>query len=219
MSTEKLSWPVIDYTGKEAGTIALDPEVFGLEKVNEFAIQAAVKTYLANRRQATAKTKVRSEVSGSGKKPWKQKGTGRARIGSIRSPLWRHGGTVFGPTGNQNYKLKLNKKINDLAVRSAFTDKANDKALIVLTDAPFASHLTKDFAKALKAINGGDKKTLLVLGEFDENLILAARNIPNVKIVDAGNVSVYDIVDSESLVIVKNALPVDIAEASAKEAE
>lgn len=213
MSNEKINWPVVDYEGKEIGTIELNAEVFGLPEINEYAIQAAVKTDLANRRQATAKTKNRTEVAGSGKKLWKQKGTGRARMGNIRSPLWRHGGIVFGPTGKQNFKLKLNRKINDLAVRSAFTDKANDKALVILTDAPFGSHKTKDFAKALKAINGGDKKTLLVLGKADENLILAARNLPNVKIVGSDNVSVYDIVNNQSLVIVKNAL----AEAKAAE--
>ncbi len=217
MSSEKLNWPVVDFAGKQVGSIELDPEVFGLKDVNVYAIQAAVRTSLANSRQATAKTKVRSVVQGSGRKLWKQKGTGRARVGNIRSPLWRHGGTVFGPTGNQNYKLKLNKQVNDLAVRSALSDKANDKALIVLTDTPFTSSKTKDFVKALKAINGGDKKTLLVLGEYDEKLELAARNLPNVKIVDGSDVSAYDVVDSQSLVIVKNALPQD-EKAEAKEA-
>ena len=133
---ETMNWPVVDYSGKEIGEVSLDKFVFGLseEEQNAYAVQAAVKTYLANRRQATAKTKNRSEVSGSGKKLWKQKGTGRARMGNIRSPLWRHGGVVFGPRGNQNYKLKLNKKVNDLAVRSALSDKALNKELIVLTD-------------------------------------------------------------------------------------
>ena len=121
---ETMNWPVVDYSGKEIGEVSLDKFVFGLseEEQNAYAVQAAVKTYLANRRQATAKTKNRSEVSGSGKKLWKQKGTGRARMGNIRSPLWRHGGVVFGPRGNQNYKLKLNKKVNDLAVRSALSE-------------------------------------------------------------------------------------------------
>ena len=101
---ETMNWPVVDYSGKEIGEVSLDKFVFGLseEEQNAYAVQAAVKTYLANRRQATAKTKNRSEVSGSGKKLWKQKGTGRARMGNIRSPLWRHGGVVFGPRGNQN---------------------------------------------------------------------------------------------------------------------
>lgn len=206
MSEKKIVLPVVDYTGKEIANVDLDGEIFGLEKINEFAIQAAVKTYLANRRQATAKTKVRSEVSGSGKKLWKQKGTGRARMGSVRSPLWRHGGTVFGPTGNQNYKLRLNKRVNDLALRSALTDKVNSKELIILTDKPFDSHRSKDFAKALKAINGGDKKTLLVVAVLDDNLLLAARNIANLKIVPTDNLSVYDIVNSQSVIILKNAL-------------
>lgn len=205
---EKIEWPVVDYTGAQIGSVNLDPNAFGLEadEIHAYAIQAAVKTYLANCRQATAKTKVRSEVSGSGKKLWRQKGTGRARMGDRRSPIWVHGGTVFGPTGNQNFKLKLNKKVNALALSSALSDKVLDNALVVLTDAPFESHRTRDFAKALKAINGGDKKTLLVLGDCDMNLILAASNIPNVEIVTSDNVSVYDVVNAQSLIVVKSAL-------------
>lgn len=218
---ETMNWPVVDYSGKEIGEVSLDKFVFGLseEEQNAYAVQAAVKTYLANRRQATAKTKNRSEVSGSGKKLWKQKGTGRARMGNIRSPLWRHGGVVFGPRGNQNYKLKLNKKVNDLAVRSALSDKALNKELIVLTKAPFVSNKTKDFAKALEAINGGEKKTLIVLGDLDANLILAARNLHNVKLTDASDMSVYDIVDAQSLIILENALIAPEAEGAEKESE
>lgn len=218
---ETMNWPVVDYSGKEIGEVSLDKFVFGLseEEQNAYAVQAAVKTYLANRRQATAKTKNRSEVSGSGKKLWKQKGTGRARMGNIRSPLWRHGGVVFGPRGNQNYKLKLNKKVNDLAVRSALSDKALNKELIVLTKAPFESSKTKDFAKALEAINGGEKKTLIVLGDLDANLILAARNLHNVKLTDASDMSVYDIVDAQSLIILENALIAPEAEGAEKESE
>lgn len=218
---ETMNWPVVDYSGKEIGEVSLDKFVFGLseEEQNAYAVQAAVKTYLANRRQATAKTKNRSEVSGSGKKLWKQKGTGRARMGNIRSPLWRHGGVVFGPRGNQNYKLKLNKKVNDLAVRSALSDKALNKELIVLTKASFESNKTKDFAKALEAINGGEKKTLIVLGDLDANLILAARNLHNVKLTDASDMSVYDIVDAQSLIILENALIAPEAEGAEKESE
>lgn len=216
MAIEKLEWPVLDYEANQIGTVELEPDVFGLQadEINAYAVQAAVKTYLANRRQATAKTKVRSEVRGSGKKLWRQKGTGRARMGDARSPLWRHGGTVFGPTGKQNYKLKLNKRVNALALRSALSDKVLDKALIVLTETPFASHRTKDFAKSLKALNGGDKKTLLVLGDYDENLLLAARNLPNVTITSFDNVSVYDVVNAQSLIVVKNclALPVETSQ-------
>lgn len=218
---ETMNWPVVDYSGKEIGEVSLDKFVFGLseEEQNAYAVQAAVKTYLANRRQATAKTKNRTEVSGSGKKLWKQKGTGRARMGNIRSPLWRHGGVVFGPRGNQNYKLKLNKKVNDLAVRSALSDKVLNKELIVLTKAPFESNKTKDFAKALEAINGGEKKTLIVLGDLDANLILAARNLHNVKLTDASDMSVYDIVDAQSLIILENALIAPEAEGAEKESE
>ena len=218
---ETMNWPVVDYSGKEIGEVSLDKFVFGLseEEQNAYAVQAAVKTYLANRRQATAKTKNRSEVSGPGKKLWKQKEPGRARMGNIRSPLWRHGGVVFGPRGNQNYKLKLNKKVNDLAVRSALSDKALNKELIVLTKAPFESNKTKDFAKALEAFNGGEKKTLIVLGDLDANLILAARNLHNVKLTDASDMSVYDIVDAQSLIILENALIAPEAEGAEKESE
>lgn len=209
MANENLKWAVVDYSGKEVETISLDGYLFGLTKEEQspYAVQAAVKTYLANRRQATAKTKNRSEVSGSGKKLWRQKGTGRARMGNNRSPVWRHGGIVFGPRGNQNYKLKLNKKVNDLALASALSDKALDKSLIILTDAPYTSNKTKDFALALKAINGGDKKTLIVLGELDENLVLSARNLANVELTSSADLCVYDILNCDSLIIVKNALP------------
>jgi len=206
MGKKKVTLPVVDFEGKEIEKVELDASIYGLEEVNEFAIQAAVKTYLANRRQATAKTKVRSEVSGSGKKLWRQKGTGRARMGDSRSPLWRHGGVVFGPTGNQNYKLKLNKRVNDLALRSVLTDKVNSKELIVLTDKQFDSHRTKDFKKSLVAINGGDKKTLLVISAIDENLIYASRNLANLEIVPVDQVSVYDLVNHNSVIFVKNAL-------------
>lgn len=219
MANETLSWPVLDYAGKKVGSVDLDKIVFGLHKdeLKPYAVQAAVKTYLANRRQATAKTKNRSEVSGSGKKLWRQKGTGRARMGNIRSPIWRHGGVVFGPRGNQNYKLKFNKRENDWAVRSALSDKVLEKALIVLTETPFSSPKTKDFASALKALNGGDKKTLIVLGAVDENLIKAARNLPNIKLTDPSDMSVYDIVDAQSLIIVENAIAKPVAASEEKE--
>lgn len=209
MSDKKITLPVVDFEGKEVENVELDSRIYGLDEVNEYAIQLAVKTYLANRRQATAKTKVRSEVSGSGKKLWRQKGTGRARMGNSRSPLWRHGGVVFGPTGKQNFKLSMNKRVYDLAIRSALTDKVNSNELIVLTDKPFDSHRTKDFATALKAINGGDKKTLLVLASVDSNLIYAARNMANVEIAPIDNLSVYDVVNHESVIFVKNALLVE----------
>lgn len=216
---EKIEWAVLDYSGNQVGTVDLEPSAFGLEadEIHPYAIQAAVKTYLANRRQATAKTKVRSEVHGSGKKLWKQKGTGRARMGNVGSPLWRHGGVVFGPTGKQNFKLKLNKKVNALALSSALSDKVLDNALVVLTDSKFESHRTRDFVASLKKLNGGDKKTLLVLGDYDENLILASANIPNVLVVSFDNVSVYDVVNAQSLIIVKNALATGDTET--KEAE
>lgn len=128
-----VSYPVVNQAGEKVSTVKLAGEIFGIEPHKD-AMFAAVNTYLANRRQATAKTKTRAEVSGGGKKPWRQKGTGRARAGSSRSPIWVGGGVVFGPTGTQNYKLSMNKKEHDLALRSALSLKVSEKAFIVLEE-------------------------------------------------------------------------------------
>ncbi len=194
------SFPVFNLSGEKTGTVSLDKSVFALEEEHPQAVHDAVVTYLANRRQATAKTKKRHEVSGGGKKPWRQKGTGRARAGSSRSPIWVGGGTVFGPDGNQNYKLSQNKKAHALALRCAWTEMAG-KGLIIVDDLSLPEISTKAFAKDLENIKAG-KKVILVAGE-DTNLIYSARNIAGLAIRSCDNVSVYDLLDNDSVVISK----------------
>ena len=162
----------------------------------------------ANSRQATAKTKVRHEVSGGGKKPWRQKGTGRARAGSSRSPIWVGGGTVFGPVGNQNFTISQNKKEHQLAVKSALSLKT-PKDLVVIDEIKFADKKTKEFVKMLKAIKC-EVKTLVVVNEIDENLFASVRNVAYAKVVTTDNVSVYDLLNADKLVM---------SEAAVKEVE
>ena len=196
--------PVIDFAGNEISKTKLSSVFFGIEP-NEEAVQLAVKVDLANRRQATAKTKTISEVSGTGKKPWRQKGTGRARAGTLRSPIFRHGATVFGPTGTQNYKLKMNKNVAFIAIASALSDKVASNNLVAITDEEFASCKTKDFVKALASMKL-EGKILLVLTEYDENLVKAAGNLPNIIIVSVDNVSVYDVLNANKVVMTQAAI-------------
>ena len=194
---ENIELKVLSQTGKEVSTITLDKEVFGVE-VNEQVMFDAVMTYLANRRQATAKTKKRHEVSGGGKKPFRQKGTGRARAGSSRSPIWVGGGTVFGPDGNQNFKIKQNKKEHKLALRSALTKQVNN---LVVLDNLTVEGKTKEVVSVLKALNIANNKVLLV--SEDEKVLQGSRNLNNVLIVSKNNISVYDLLNSETLVMVE----------------
>ena len=194
---ENIELKVLSQTGKEVSTITLDKEVFGVE-VNEQVMFDAVMTYLANRRQATAKTKKRHEVSGGGKKPFRQKGTGRARAGSSRSPIWVGGGTVFGPDGNQNFKIKQNKKEHKLALRSALTKQVNN---LVVLDNLTVEGKTKEVISVLKALNIANNKVLLV--SEDEKVLQGSRNLNNVLIVSKNNISVYDLLNSETLVMVE----------------
>ena len=194
---ENIELKVLSQTGKEVSTITLDKEVFGVE-VNEQVMFDAVMTYLANRRQATAKTKKRHEVSGGGKKPFRQKGTGRARAGSSRSPIWVGGGTVFGPDGNQNFKIKQNKKEHKLALRSALTKQVNN---LVVLDNLTVEGKTKEVISVLKALNIANNKVLLV--SEDEKVLQGSRNLNNVLVVSKNNISVYDLLNSETLVMVE----------------
>ena len=198
---------VLDYSAKKVGEVSLDNLLFRVEP-NEVVVQRAVKVYLANRRQATAKTKGISEVSGSGKKPWRQKGTGRARAGSTRSPIWVGGATIFGPSGNQNYKLKMNKSEHLLALASVLSDKANNNAIKVVQDGNFISPKTKDFVKALADLKLADKKVLFVIDGCDENFARACTNIQNLTVVFVTNVSVYDVLNADQLVFTKGALDI-----------
>ena len=192
---ENIELKVLSQTGKEVSTITL--EVFGVE-VNEQVMFDAVMTYLANRRQATAKTKKRHEVSGGGKKPFRQKGTGRARAGSSRSPIWVGGGTVFGPDGNQNFKIKQNKKEHKLALRSALTKQVNN---LVVLDNLTVEGKTKEVVDVLKALNIANNKVLLV--SEDEKVLQGTRNLNNVLVVSKNNISVYDLLNSETLIMVE----------------
>ena len=194
---ENIELKVLSQTGKEVSTITLDKEVFGVE-VNEQVMFDAVMTYLANRRQATAKTKKRHEVSGGGKKPFRQKGTGRARAGSSRSPIWVGGGTVFGPDGNQNFKIKQNKKEHKLALRSALTKQVNN---LVVLDNLTVEGKTKAVVSVLKALNIANNKVLLV--SEDEKVLQGTRNLNNVLVVSKNNISVYDLLNSETLIMVE----------------
>ena len=194
---ENIELKVLSQTGKEVSTITLDKEVFGVE-VNEQVMFDAVMTYLANRRQATAKTKKRHEVSGSGKKPFRQKGTGRARAGSSRSPIWVGGGTVFGPDGNQNFKIKQNKKEHKLALKSALTKQVNN---LVVLDNLTVEGKTKEVVDVLKALNIANNKVLLV--SEDEKVLQGSRNLNNVLVVSKNNISVYDLLNSETLIMVE----------------
>ena len=201
---KNIKLPVVSMTGENVSTMTANGEIFNIEP-NKAVMFEAVQVYQANKRQATAKTKVRSEVSGGGKKPWKQKGTGRARAGSSRSPIWVGGGTVFGPDGRQNYSLSMNGKAHNLAVRSALSLKAKEKAIVVIDKFELAEAKTKSMVEVLKAVKAG-KKVLIVLDEENENIINAAKNIAGTMIVPTDNVCVYDLLNVDTVVTTKAAI-------------
>lgn len=199
---KRISMVVLNQNGEELEKkVNLNGDVFGIEP-NTQVMFDAVQVYQANKRQATAKTKTRAEVRGGGKKPWRQKGTGRARAGSSRSPIWVGGGTVFGPIGNQNFKLKMNKKSHALALKSALSIKASEKNIVLVDN--LTSTKTKDVVKTLEALKV-DSKALVVLAEENEEFTRAARNVSFVKVVLANNVSVYDLMNSTKLVMTVDA--------------
>ena len=202
MAEKNISLPVIALDGESKGTIEVSGAVFGIEDENPKVVHDAVVTYLANRRQATAKTKKRHEVHGTNKKPWRQKGTGRARAGDVKSPIWVGGGIVFGPDGNQNYKRSQNKKAHKLALRTVWSEKVR-KGLIVVEDTKVEKISTKEFAKTLSAIKA-EGKILIVVDGTDDNLILSARNIANVGLTEVNNVAVYDLLHFDTVVISKD---------------
>lgn len=188
--------------GEQVGEIALADAVFGVE-VNEAVMHQAVLTFLANRRLGAAATKTRAEVSGGGRKPWRQKGTGRARHGSIRSPIWKGGGVVFGPEP-RSFRMSLQKKVRRLALKSALTSKTSNGSLIILDQLVMESPKTKEMAGILKNLKVG-RKVLLVLDGPQESVIKSVRNIPGVKTLNARQLNVYDILNSESLVMTRDA--------------
>ena len=194
---------VVDGDNKRVREVALHPDVFGA-RVNEHLLNEAVKQYRAGARAGTHMTKNRALVSGSGKKPWRQKGTGRARIGSIRNPLWRHGGTVFGPTP-RDYSYDMPKKARAAALRSALSQSVEDGRLKIVDHFDIAEPKTKEL-KAILVKLGLDGKTLLVDSKPTDNLILSGRNIPGLKVVDASQVNVYDVLDCRTLLVSQEAL-------------
>jgi len=192
---------VYNMEGKEVGTIELNDSVFGVE-VNEHLVHMAVVQQLANKRQGTQKAKTRSEVSGGGRKPWRQKGTGHARQGSIRAPQWKGGGVVFAPVP-RDYSFKLNKKEKRAALKSVLTDKVQNGNLVVVDELKFDEIKTKNFVAVLKNLNV-TSKALVVLGEGDKNAALSARNIPTVKTSLTNTINVYDIINANKLVVTKD---------------
>ena len=202
MAEKKLSVATYSQAGEKLSSVNLDASVFGVEE-NKQVMHDAVITYQANIRQDTAKTKKRDEVSGGGKKPWRQKGTGRARAGSSRSPIWVGGGTVFGPTGVQNHKIAQHK----LALKSAYSVVVREGNLIVLDKFELKEIKTKAVATMLEALKA-EGKVLLVLSEADDNIILSAQNLPNVVVTAANNVSVYDLMYFNKVVMEKETLKV-----------
>jgi large subunit ribosomal protein L4 len=181
--------------------------------VHEESLYAAVKVHLANRRQGTAAAKTRSEVRGGGRKPWRQKGTGRARAGSTRSPIWRGGGIVFPPTP-RSYRLDLPKKVRRLARRSAFNARATEDRVIVLEDLSLERPRTRELAKLLDKLGVVDEKVLILTAERRQNVLLSARNLPNVEVRLYGTESAYDVLWADAVVIEESALVADATRAS-----
>ncbi|MBR2280173.1 MAG: 50S ribosomal protein L4 [Ruminococcus sp.] len=194
---------VVDMKGKKTGTVDLNDAVFGIEP-NETVMHQMVVSYLANQRQGTQSALTRAEVSGGGKKPWRQKGTGRARHGSTRAPQWTHGGVVFAPKP-RSYSFSVNKKVKRLAMKSALSVKAADSEIIVVDAIALDEFKTKVMVEMLSAI-GADGKALIVLPEVDKKVIKSASNIQGVKTAQVNELNVYDILNAEKLVIVKDAV-------------
>lgn len=193
---------VLNMSGNEVGSVELNENIFGVE-INEHVMHQAVVQYLANQRQGTKSAKTRAEVRGGGRKPWRQKGTGRARQGSIRAPQWTGGGVVFAPKP-RDFSFKLNKKVKRLALKSALTTKVNNEKFVVVDELKLNEIKTKEMKKVLDNLNVN--KGLVVLEENNKNVLLSARNIPNVKTAGVSTINVYDILKYESFVVTKEAL-------------
>lgn len=193
---------VVNMAGEKVSELTLKDEIFAIEP-NTSAMHIAVVNYLANQRQGTQSTLTRSEVSGGGKKPWRQKGTGRARQGSTRAPQWYHGGIALGPKP-RSYSFTINKKVRRLAMKSAFSAKLADNEIIVLDSLELAQIKTKEIAKMLSAV-GAAKKALIVLPEKNDIIYRSARNIAGAKVTLVNTLNVYDLLNCDSLIILKDA--------------
>ena len=194
---------VLDMAGKEIEKIDLSESVFGIEP-NVSVMHDVVKNYLANQRHGTQSALTRAEVSGGGKKPWRQKGTGHARQGSTRAPQWTHGGIVFAPKP-RSYRYTLNKKVRRLAMKSALSSKVASSNMIVLDKIALDEYKTKTIANMLKAI-GSEKKTLIVLPELNSKVVASAANIPGVKTAMVNTLNVYDILNADKFIVLKDAV-------------
>jgi len=194
---------VYNMKGEQTGSMDISDDIFGI-KVNQHALHMAVVQYLANQRQGTKGTKTRSEVRGGGRKPWRQKGTGRARQGSIRSPQWTGGGVVFAPKA-RDYSIKLNKKQKRLAMKSALSSKVQDGKFIVVDDLKMPEVKTKEMVQVCKSLKA-DNGALMVLDSVDKNVILSARNIPGVKTAGVNTINVYDILKHDTFLVTKDAV-------------
>ena len=194
---------VVDMQGKKVSSVDLADSIFGIEP-NAAVMHMMVVSYLANQRQGTQSALTRSEVSGGGRKPWRQKGTGRARQGSTRAPQWYHGGVVFAPKP-RDYRFSVNKKVKRLAMKSAFSTKAAAEEIIVIDSIALDEIKTAKMAEMLAAV-GSERKALIVLPEVDEKVIKSARNIPGVKTAQVNELNVYDILNADKLIIAKDAL-------------
>ena len=194
---------VVDTKGKQVGNIDLSESIFGIEP-NMSAVHAVVVNYLANQRQGTQSTLTRGEVRGGGKKPWRQKGTGRARQGSTRSPQWRHGGIALGPKP-RSYRFVLNKELRRLALKSVLSAKVAENDMIVVDSLKLDEFSTKTVANMLAAV-GADRKALIVIPENCQKIVRSARNIPGVKTALVNTINVYDILNANKLIVVKDAV-------------
>ena len=194
---------LLNQTGEKIQDITLDDSVFGIEP-NQQVIYDVVNAQRAAMRQGTHDTKTRSEVRGGGRKPWRQKGTGRARQGSINAPQWRHGGIVFGPTP-RSYAVKVNRKVSKLAMKSALSYKASNKAIMVVENIDVKDAKTKTFTNILETLKI-EGKVLVVVKELNENLILASRNLRNVKLIESHEINTYDVLNYKTIVITEEAV-------------
>jgi len=200
-----LKTKVYNSEGKESGEIKLDPKVFDVE-INPVVVQQVVETYLANKRQVLAHTKVMSDVRGGGKKPWRQKGTGRARHGSSRSPIWKGGGVTFGPRKNRNFTKKINKKVKIKALLMVLTDKFQNDKLKVIDNLKLENRKTKDLLKIIKNIKLEDKKVLIGLEKKDINIQDSAKNLKDIKAMSSDSFNVYTLLKHENLLLTKAAV-------------
>ena len=194
---------VLDLHGNKVDEIELSETVFGIE-INEHAVYEVIKNYLANQRQGSQSAKTRAEVRGGGRKPWKQKGTGRARQGSIRSPQWKGGGVVFAPKP-RDYSYTVPKKVRRLAMKSALTSKIENNEIIIVDDFAMEVPKTREFTGVLRALNAG-KKSLVVTSENSPIVVKSGRNIPGVKVSFVNMLNVYDIINSDTMIITRKAI-------------